>query len=80
MSKQNLLRSNKNDQTSNINGGVFFRFLEFLLGIILSDFRDANVDVVDRNLTFAVKLLWSDQCLRNKKCHSSCHLAKLGKS
>ena len=80
MSKQNLLRSNKNDQTSNINGGVFFRFLEFLLGIILSDFRDANVDVVDRNLTFAVKLLWSDQCLQNKKCHSSCHLAKMGKS
>ena len=80
MSKQNLLRSNKNDQTSNINGGVFFRFLEFLLGIILSDFRDANVDVVDRNLTFAVKLLWSDQCLQNKKCHSSCHLVKMGKS
>ena len=80
MSKQNLLRSNKNDQTSNINGGVFFRVLEFLLGIILSDFRDANVDVVDRNLTFAVKLLWSDQCLQNKKCHSSCHLVKMGKS
>ena len=80
MSKQNLLKSNKNDQTSNRNGGVFFRFLGFLRGIILSDFRDANVDVVDRNLTFAVKLLWSDQCLRNKKCHSSCHLAKLGKS
>ena len=80
MSKQNLLRSNKNDQTSNINGGVFFRVLEFLLGIILSDFRDANVDVVDRNLTFAVKLLWLDQCLQNKNCHSSCHLVKMGKS
>ena len=77
MSNQSLLKSNKNDQTSNINVDFFFGFLEFLRGTVLRDFRDANVEVVDRNLTFFMKLLWLNQYLRNKKCQNSCHLAKI---
>ena len=77
MSNQSLLKSNKNDQTSSLNGDFFFGFLEFLRGTILSDFRGANVEVIDRNPTFFMKLLWLNQNLRNKKCQNSCHLAKI---